>query len=66
MDNGADRDARPLGTVVDIASIARAIHLIPDYGAMVHPGLNAMNTLEFCQYFWINCFLDKETHQAVY
>lgn len=55
-----------VGMVVEVASISRAIHLIPDYGSTIHPSLNATNCLDVCQDFWINCFLDKETYQAVY
>ena len=66
MAHGVDNQAQPLGMVVEVASIARAVHLIPDYGSTVHPVLNAANCLDLCQTFWVNCFLDKETYQAVY
>ena len=57
---------RPLGAVVELTSIARAIHLIPHYGPAVHRCLNSNNSLDLCQTFWVNSFLDKETYQAVY
>ena len=63
---GVGDQAQPLGMVVEVASIARAVQLIPDYGCEIHPSLNAANCLDLCQTFWINCFLDKETYQAVY
>jgi hypothetical protein len=63
---GAGDQVQPLGMVVEVTSISQAIHLIPDYGPMIHPRLNAANCLDLCQNFWINCFLDKETYQAVY
>ena len=56
----------PLGVVVELTSIARAIHLIPHYGPAVHKHLNSNNSLDLCQSFWLNSFLDKETYQAVY
>jgi hypothetical protein len=66
MVHGVGDQAQPLGMVVEVASISRAIHLIPDYGSMIHRSLNAANCLDVCRNFWINCFLDKETYQAVY
>ena len=60
------RIRRPLRVVVELTSIARAIHLIPDYGPAVHTCLNSKNSLDLCQTFWVNSFLDKETYQAVY
>lgn len=57
---------QPLGVVVELTSIARAIHLIPHYGPAVHKSLNSKNSLDLCQTFWVNSFLDKETYQAVY
>ena len=57
---------QPLGVVVELTSIARAIHLVPHYGAAVHKQLNAQNSLDLCKTFWVNSFLDKETYQAVY
>lgn len=66
MVHGDGQDLRPLGIVVDAASVARSIHLIPHYGTKVHKCLNAQNALELCESFWVNCFLDKETYQAVY
>lgn len=57
---------QPLGMVVELSSIARAIHLIPHYGPAVHKSLNSKNSLDLCQTFWVNSFLDKETYQAVY
>jgi hypothetical protein len=63
---GTGRNRRPLGVVVELTSIARAIHLIPHYGSAVHERLNSQNSLDLCQTFWVNSFLDKETYQAVY
>lgn len=60
------RNRQPLGVVVELTSIARPIHLIPHYGRAVHECLNSKNSLDLCQTFWVNSFLDKETYQAVY
>ena len=65
-EHGRGRNRRPLGVVVELASISRAIHLIPHYGPAVHKDLNSRNSLDLCQTFWVNSFLDKETYQAVY
>ena len=63
---GRGGNRRPLGVVVELTSIARAIHLIPHYGPTVHKRLNSKNSLDLCRTFWVNSFLDKETYQAVY
>ena len=60
------RNQQPLGMVVELTSIAWAIHLIPHYSPAVHKSLNSKNSLDLCQEFWVNSFLDKETYQAVY
>ena len=60
------RNRQPLRVVVELTSIALAIHLIPHYGPAVHKCLNSKNSLDLCQTFWVNSFLDKETYQAVY
>ena len=60
------RNWQPLGVVVELTSIAWAIHLIPHYGPAIHECLNSKNSLNLCHTFWVNSFLDKETYQAVY
>ena len=57
---------QPLGMVMELTSIAWAIHLILHYGHTIHKCLNSKNSLDLCQTFWVNSFLDKETYQAVY
>jgi hypothetical protein len=60
-------DGSPLGDVVPLAAIARPIDLVPKFTASFDFNLiNADNVLEEWDKFYVNCFWDKETYQAVY
>ena len=48
------RVQQPLGMVVELTSIAQAIHFILHYGHTIHKCLKSENSLNLCQTFWVN------------
>ena len=61
-------DGSAKGMLIDISSIVRFVQLVPDFGPGVSStsSLTPYNVMEYCKYFYINSFSDKESYQAVY
>jgi hypothetical protein len=59
-------DGRPVASIIEMASIARFVELIPRLGRKVHPDLTKDNTMDKCDLFLLNSFTDKEIYQAVW
>jgi hypothetical protein len=58
-------DGSAKGMLIDISSIVRFVQLVPDFGSGISSRLTARNVMEYCKYFYINSFSDKESYQAV-
>ena len=59
-------DGNAKGMLIDISSIVRFVQLVPNFGPNVCSTLTPHNVMEYCKYFYINSFSDKESYQAVY
>jgi hypothetical protein len=59
-------DGRPSAGIVEMASVARFIQLIPRLGRKVHAQLTKDNAMDRCDTFLVNSFTDKEIYQAVW
>jgi hypothetical protein len=56
----------PIGSIIECSLIARAIQLVPRFGAVAAKELNATNSMDLCESYFLNSFADKEIYQAVY
>jgi hypothetical protein len=55
-----------IGGIVLLSSISRLIQMAPVYGPQVNPRLSSENSMDLCQSYYVNSFMDKETYQAVW
>jgi Plavaka transposase len=55
-----------IGGIVVLSSISRLIQMVPVYGPQVNPQLSSDNSMDLCQSYYVNSFMDKETYQAVW
>lgn len=61
-----DGKEHPSGDVIELASVARQIQLIPKYGKTVDRRLTLDNSADIVPSYYLNSFLDKQSYQAVY
>jgi Plavaka transposase len=54
------------GGIVLLSSISRLIQMAPVYGPEANPRLSSENSMDLCQSYYVNSFMDKETYQAVW
>jgi hypothetical protein len=54
------------GDVIELASIARLIQLIPKFGPVASQELNIQNSMDILISYYVNSFADKENYQIVY
>jgi hypothetical protein len=57
---------RTLSSVMVLSAAYRFVQLVPDFGPVMDPQLNATTSSTRCLYYWINSFTDKEIYQAVW
>jgi hypothetical protein len=55
-----------IGGIVLLSSVSRLIQMAPVYGPQVNPQLSSDNSMDLCQSYYVNSFMDKETYQAVW
>lgn len=63
----AVKNKRPIGAVIPVDSISRFVQLIPYFGsnAMREPMMSFRNSMDICEFFYINPFADRETFLAL-
>jgi hypothetical protein len=54
------------GDIIELASIARLIQLIPKFGPVASQELCIQNSMDILMSYYVNSFADKENYQIVY
>jgi hypothetical protein len=58
------RGGKPVSDVIDVRTIARAVHLIPVYGSDPIPSdIQHYNSLDHYKSFFVNAFVDHHTYE---
>lgn len=60
------RDGERIGGIIRLTDIWRPIQLIPVFGKKCDDRWDSNSAVELSKEFYVNCFWDKETYQAVY
>lgn len=61
-----NEDGLPKAGIVELASVARFIQLVPRFTAKIAPEVTYHTSSDICKWYLINSFTDKELYQAVY
>jgi hypothetical protein len=61
-----DNDGNPKAGIIELASVARFIQLVPRFTAKVPPEVTYQTLSDICKWYLVNSFTDKEIYQAVY
>jgi Plavaka transposase len=56
------KENRRVAQVVPVGAITRSVHLFPQFGPVVPRDWNASNVLDKCHTFYVNPFVNRDTH----
>lgn len=54
-----------MGDIIPLTDIARAVDIVPVFGARKDPQITANNSLDLPMDFYLNCFSDKDIYHTL-